>query len=107
MGIGLAPMLGFIALLRRNPLARVRVEQAMLAADSVLNTSDGALGARFAAWRVLQAAGAPEAADQLAQTMAELTRRTAKITDPAAHTRALAAWPLHRDVIAAWAVRDA
>ena len=88
-------------------LARVRVEQAMLAADSVLNTSDGALGARFAAWRVLQAAGAPEAADQLAQTMAELTRRTAKITDPAAHTRALAAWPLHRDVIAAWAVRDA
>jgi hypothetical protein len=87
-------------------LALVRAERAMLAADSTLNNSLGALGARFAAWRVLQAAGDPDAADQLAQTMAELTRRTAKITDPAARARALEAWPLHREVIAAWAVRD-
>lgn len=88
-------------------LALVRAERAMLAADSTLNNSLGALGARFAAWRVLQAAGDPDAADQLAQTMAELTRRTAKITDPATRARALEAWPLHREVIAAWAVRDA
>ena len=83
-------------------LVLVRSEQAMLAADSALNTSLGALGARFAAWRVLQAAGESDAADQLAQTMAELTRRTAKIADPAVRGRALTAWPLHREVIAAW-----
>jgi len=88
-------------------VAIVRSEHAMLAPQSAFNTTPGALGARHSAWRVLHAANAPDATDQLALAIAELTRRTEKISDPAARARARAGWPLHREIVAAWETHGA
>ena len=82
-------------------LALVRAEHATLVSNSPLATARAAVAARMAAWRVLHAAYEADAPEQLALAMAELTRRTEKISDPLRRTRVLEGVPLYREVLAA------
>ena len=50
---------------------------------------------------MLHAAYEADAPEQLALAMAELTRRTEKISDPLRRTRVLEGVPLYREVLAA------
>ena len=75
--------------------------------------ADGLAGARFglaarmAVWRVLQRAGDPAAAAQLALAAAELDRRLARFDAADLRERVRSAIPWHRDVVEALAAASA
>ena len=88
-------------------LQAVRADlQALVQADGAADGLAGAkfgLAARVAAWRVLQRAGDPAAAAQLALATADLDRRLARFAAAELRERVRSAIPCHRDVVEALA----
>jgi len=88
-------------------LETVRAElPALVFADGGVDGLAGArfsLAARVAAWRVLQRAGDPAAAEQLALAAAELDRRLAGFAAAEVRERVRTEIPWHRDVVEALA----
>ena len=76
--------------------------QAPGSADGLAGAKFG-LAARVAAWRVLQRAGDPAAAEQLALATADLDRRLARFAVAELRERVRSAIPCHRDVVEALA----
>ena len=74
--------------------ARALIEQDLpaLREPTVFDTATTPQAGRYAAWQVLLLLGDARAAEHLALGQAELERRFAKIADPAARHRLLAAW---------------
>ena len=76
---------------------------ALQSPDAVAGVKFG-LPARVAAWRVLQRAGDPAAASQLALASTELDRRLAGFADAEVRGRVRSVIPWHRDVVEALAL---
>jgi hypothetical protein len=83
-------------------LAAVQTELPEVREIHALGATQAALRARMATYRVLAAAGDPEAARQLELAMRELECRLGKNSGPAARARLLEGHALHREIAAAW-----
>ena len=87
-------------------LSQVQAEFPTLAQAGVFNDTYSSLGARMAGWRVLNAAGnTAEAQRQLELAWAELQRDVHKLTDPAVRKQIFDGSELHREIVAAYAMR--
>jgi hypothetical protein len=75
---------------------------ALQACDALAGT-EFPLAARLAGWRVLQRAGDPAAASQLALAAAELEQVLSGFSDPEVRERVRNTVPWHRDVVEALA----
>ena len=88
-------------------LQAVQAEVLALESPDALAGVKFGLSARVAAWRVLQRAGDPAAAAQLALASAELDRRLAGFADAQVREHVRNAIPWHRDVMEALAAAQA
>lgn len=79
----------------------VRADRDRILETGAMNSVPQALAALWAAWQVLQVHEDEDADRLLAVIQAELERRVQRSRDPVTRAR-VRAWPLHRDITAAW-----